>query len=275
MNRRRFLATGAAAAAGAAAASTARTAGAAQPAAPPAARQLYEVRTYELRNDLAPARAHAFFAEQLVPALARAGAAPVGAFTPELGMRTPSVVLVIPHATPAGLVAVPERLAADARFRPAMQAFERGAGGPPYVRYESALYRAFAGHPRLEAPPAAAPPAGGGSPARLFELRTYEAPNAAGLAAKVRMFDEEEIRIFRAVGMAPVFFGEAVAAPRMPQLTYMLAFDDMAARDRAWRAFGGHPDWQRIRTRAGWTDPEAVSGIAASLLRPTAYSGVR
>jgi hypothetical protein len=269
MNRRRFLATGAAAAAGAA---TARTAGAAQPAA----RQLYELRTYELRNDLAPARAHAFFAEQLVPALARAGAAPVGAFTPEMGMRTPSVVLVIPHATPAGLVAVPERLAADARFRPAMQAFERGSGGPPYVRYESALYRAFAGHPRLEAP-TSAPTAAGGSPApgRLFELRTYEAPNAAGLAAKVAMFNEEEIRIFRAVGMAPVFFGEAIAAPRMPQLTYMLAFDDMAARDRAWRAFGGHPDWERIRTRAGWTDPEAVSGITASFLRPTAYSGVR
>jgi len=109
----------------------------------------------------------------------------------------------------------------------------------------------------------------------VYELRTYEAPSEAGLRAKVAMFDEEEIRIFRAVGLAPVFFGTAVAGARLPHLAYMLAFDDAAARAAAWSRFGAHPDWQRIRGRPGWTDPEAVSNIRAAFLRPTASSAVR
>ena len=50
------------------------------------------------------------------------------------------------------------------------------------------------------------------------------------------MFDEGEIAIFRKVGMIPVFFGEALAGGNLPQLTYLLAYDDMAARDKSWAA---------------------------------------
>jgi hypothetical protein len=89
------------------------------------------------------------------------------------------------------------------------------------------------------------------------------------------MFDQEEIRIFRDVGMAPVFFGAAVAGTRLPHLAYIVGFDDAAARAAAWSRFGSHPDWQRIRTRPGWTDPEAVSTILAAFLRPTGFSAVR
>ena len=239
-------------------------------AAEPDGRAVYELRTYELRNDLAPDRAGAFFDQHLVPALARAGAGPVGSFTPELGLPTPSRLLLVPYASMTAMAAAADRLDGDRRFRSARDAFER-AGGPPYVRYDSAVYRAFAGHPRLEVPA----PAAAGRPARLFELRTYEAPSEAGLRAKVAMFDEEEIRLFRAVGLAPVFFGTAVAGARLPHLAYMLAFDDAAARAAAWSRFGAHPDWQRIRGRPGWTDPEAVSNIRAAFLRPTASSAVR
>ena len=165
-------------------------------------------------------------------------------------------------------VAAQARLEADAAYQRAAAEWERG--GLPYVRYETALYRAFAGHPRLEPPPAAA-----GGPARLFELRTYEAPNESGLRRKIAMFDQEEIRIFRASGFAPVWFGEAIAGTRLPHLTYMVGFADMEARNRAWSAFGSNPDWQRIRVRPGWTDPETVSVIRAAFLRPTSFSDVR
>ena len=266
MHRRHFVKAGLAGAA-LTAAGPAAASGAADAAD---ARMLYELRTYELRNDLAPGRAGDFFEQHLVPAFRRAGVAQVASFTPDMGMPTPSVVLIIPYASTAEMGAVAERLEADAALRAARDAWERSAGGPPYVRFDSALYRAFAGHPRLEVPPA--PAAGGG---RLFELRTYEAPNEAGLRAKVAMFDQEEIRIFREAGFRPVFFGAAIAGTRLPHLAYMIAFDDVAARNAAWGRFGSHPDWQRIRGRPGWTDPEAVSVIRAAFLRPTRYSAVR
>lgn len=239
------------------------------PAPGAADRALYELRTYELRNDIQPARAGAFFEREYAPALRRAGAAHVAAFTPDVGMPTASVVLLVEYAGAAAHAAAADRLAADAAFRAASDTWERGPG-LPYVRYDVALYRAFAGHPRLEVPPGAP-----GRPPRLFELRTYEAPNDLGLRNKVTMFNDEEIRIFRDVGMAPVFFGEAVAGTRLPHLAYLVGFDDLAARAAAWARFVASLDWARIRGRPGWTDPEAVSTIRAAFLRPTGYSDVR
>lgn len=275
MKRRRFVKTGLAGAAlGAAGALPLDAAPAA--AAPPgaAARTMYELRTYELRNDVVDvARTHQYVERQLVPALRRAGAGPVGVFTPDSGLPLPAIVLLIPYPALTDVGTAAERMAADTTFRAATDAWERGPGpgaALPYVRYDVALYRAFAGHPRLEVPPTAP-----SRPGRLFELRTYEAPSDVGLRAKMAMFDQEEIRIFREVGFAPVMFGEAVAGTRLPHLTYLVGFDDMAARTAAWGRFGAHPDWQRIRVRPGWTDPETVSVIRSAFLRPAGYSEVR
>jgi hypothetical protein len=186
-----------------------------------------------------------------------------------MGMPTPSVVLLVAYGSAADLATAADRLDADAALRAATAEWERG--GAPYVRYQASLYRAFAGHPRLERGPAPAAGRGG----RLFELRTYEAPHVTGLRNKIDMFNQEEIRIFREAGFANVWFGEAIAGTRLPHLAYMVAFDSMDARNKAWGAFVAHPDWQRVRVRPGWTDPEAVSVIHQAFLRPTEGSDVR
>ena len=277
MQRRQFLTSSLA---GAALSATGATPVAAMMAGD---REVYELRTYELRNDLDVARSQEFFAQHLVPALRRAGAGAIGAFTPDSGLPLPAMVLLVAYPSLAAVDVAAQRLAADTTFRAAMDAWERGptagggaSGGParpvglPYVRYEVALYRAFAGHPSLEVPPT-----GAGRAPRLFELRTYEAPSDEGLRAKVAMFEQAEIGIFRASGFAPVMFGTAMAGQRLPHLTYMIAFDDMAARDAAWGRFGSNPEWQRIRVRPGWTDPETVSVIRSAFLRPAPFSDVR
>jgi hypothetical protein len=89
------------------------------------------------------------------------------------------------------------------------------------------------------------------------------------------MFNQEEIKIFRDCGFAPVFFGEGVFGRRLPRLTYLVGFDNMASREKAWDAFRVNPDWARVRNKPGWTDPEAVSNIHAAFLRPTNYSQIR
>ena len=66
---------------------------------------------------------------------------------------------------------------------------------------ESSLMVAFTGMPRLDRPVDA--------PGRVFQLRTYESPSAKTGLKKIEMFnDAGEIRIFREVGLNPVFFGQ-------------------------------------------------------------------
>ena len=229
----------------------------------------YELRTYTLRNDLQPARLTDYVGQHLMPALQRGGLQSVGAFQVLSGMRSPSLILLLPHASLAEAQALSSRLSEDRALAAATQSME-ASGHIPYVRYQSTVLRAFDGHPRLEVPPTSATR----SP-RIFELRVYESPTTTSLRQKIEMFNQEEIRIFRACGFAPVFFGETLFGGEMPNLTYLIGFDDMAAREKAWDTFRAHPDWLRIKGRPGWTDPEAVSNITTVFLRPASFSSIR
>ena len=201
--------------------------------------QYYELRTYQLRNG---------FSKRALPAKP-AGVGPVGVFTPVIGENTPSVVVLLTHESFADVERAP-----DFDF--------------DYVRYDRTILRAFPGRPRLQTPPPAKSP-------RIFELRTYESNNAATLRRKIDMFDQGEAAIFERLGMRPVFFGEAIAGAKLPHLTYMLSFDDLAARDRLWQSFGSDPEWQKLRAQPGLSDADIVSNISNVILRPASISDLR
>lgn len=229
----------------------------------------YELRTYELRSDINPARLRAFYKDALLPALTRAGAGTVGLFSPDTGFPSQSLVALIEYPSIAAVDAVAQRLDADAAYTEARRAFETAAD-LPYVRYDARLMRAFSGHPAIEVPPVDAD-----RPPRMFELRTYEARSADALAHKVAMFNDAEIAIFRQIGMTPVFFGENLFGTRLPSLTYMLTFDDLAARQKAWATFRTHPDWQRVSKDPRWNVLGNVSVTNVAYLTPLSFSPVR
>ena len=259
MDRRDFLRTGIAAGVIPATGLTATQQG----------RQFYELRIYELRSDIQPARIQAFFGEHLVPAMRSHGSGPVGVFAPEAGLPREALVVLASYPSFAAVQEVGARLQGDQDHLRAARAFEAGAGFP-YVRYEARLMEAFSAHPRVEVPAIHA-----GRAPRLFEMRTYESRNAVTLATKIDQFNQGEIDIFRKSGMAPVFFGENRFAPRLPSLSYMVAFDDMAARQQAWATFRAHPEWLRMRDDPRWNVEGAVSTSHIVLMQPTAYSEIR
>jgi hypothetical protein len=119
------------------------------------------------------------------------------------------------------------------------------------------------------------PPSGEKRAPRIFELRMYESNNATTLARKIKMFNQGEAGIFKRLGMQPVFFGETIVGSKMPNLVYMLSFDDLAARERLWKAFGSDPEWQKLRSQPGYADAEIVSNISNSILRPLPFSDIR
>jgi hypothetical protein len=61
----------------------------------------------------------------------------------------------------------------------------------------------------------------------------------------------------------------------MPNLTYLIPFDDLAAREKAWNAFGSDPEWLKVRKESVDRDGQIASILQISLFKATAYSPVR
>lgn len=230
----------------------------------------YELKRYQLRNGPQARRLDEFLRELAIPALNLCGVQPVGAFSVLLGDVTPCVYALLRHRSLDSVVAVRNWLAADAEFQKAAAFFrEAPATDPPFVRMESSLLLAFEGMPELEVPLEAQ-----GNRPRIFELRRYESHSEAALKTKIEMFNGAEIAIFRRTGLQPVFFGETLIGARQPNLTYLLTFESMAARERSWAAFREDPEWRQLWSTPGLTDPEIVSNVTSILLRPAPYSQI-
>lgn len=259
MKRRNFVAT---------AATSSILAGAQNSPAQPG---VIELRYYRMRNgaDTQRVRLTEMMAKHYLPALARAGSGPAGAFLVTVGEQTPSMLVVAGFASLADMEQVKAKMQADPAFTKAAESFY-SQSGLPYVRSEAHILRAFAGFPKIEVPQTSAD-----RPARLFELRTYESNTPFSLRKKIKMFEDGEIDIFRKTGLQPVFFGQMIAGPRMPNLTYMLAYDDMASREKNWRTFVAHPEWKKLAATPGLSDAEVVSNITNSMLSPIPGSAIR
>jgi len=233
-------------------------------------REYYELRRYQLRRGPQQPTINDYFRDANIPALNRLGIKPVGVFNTSIGPGSPSLYVLAPHPSAESAVTIHDRIASDPEYSRAGAAFINATPTEPsYERVETWLFAAFAGMPKLEAPPGAAE-----NPPRIFELRTYESHSKKAHRAKVGMFNNGEIAIFRRTGLRPVFFGETMVGAGQPSLTYMLTFADMEERSRAWAAFGADPEWKKLSSTPGLTDPEIVSNITNLILSPAPYSQI-
>lgn len=233
-------------------------------------RQFYELRLYHLRRGPQQEMFDRFFRDAAIPALNRAGIAQVGVFSVMVGPESPTMYVLLVHPSLDSVTTMRTRLDDDGEFQKAGAEFLNApASSPAYVRVESSLMMAFEGMPKLEAPSF---PGGGAS--RIFELRTYESHSRKAHLKKVEMFNRWEMAIFRRTGLPPVFFGQTLIGTRLPNLTYMLGFENSQQRDKGWSTFGADPEWKKLRSTPGYTDAEIVCAISNPLLRPMAYSQI-
>lgn len=231
-----------------------------------AAREFYEIRRYALQIGDKRVAAHAYLRDALVPALNRAGLEPVGVLDTLLG-DVPTVVVIIPHRSLESAVTLPTRLLDDAEHRRIGGPFlDAPSSSPAFVRLETSLLIAFEQMPRLELPDR--------TRRRVFELRRYESHNELALRTKIEMFNAGEIALFRRIGFRPVFFGETLFGSRMPNLEYLITFDDLATRERLWREFGGDPEWKKMSAIAKYQDNLILSHISATILSSAPYSQI-
>jgi hypothetical protein len=238
----------------------------------PSGKELYELRLYSFASAGKRDAFDAFLKEAAVPALNGIGIAPVGVFLmrPDENrgakMSPESLYVLLPHKTPESVLSMTERLSWDDRLVAAgSPVLEAPKDDPAYTRFESSLLLAFDGMPRIAVPSKAA--------GRILQLRIYESHSVERHVKKVEMFNAGgEIEIFLRTGLNPVFFGQAVIGSKLPNLTYMLGFDSLEAKDAAWKAFGADPAWKRLRSDEAYRD--TVSNITNLILRPAASSQI-
>jgi hypothetical protein len=230
------------------------------------AREFYQLRKYSLQTGPQLALTQSYFEHALTPALNRMGITQIGAFKLDVGPETPTYYLLIPATSVEQLVTLDTRLAEDTEFLKASTSFwEAPASAPAFARVESSLMSAFAGWPKLVAPK---------TEKRIFQLRTYESAGYAAHVRKVQMFNEAEIGIFTRTGLAPVFFGDTLIGHRMPSLTYMLTFADVADLNAKWAVFASDPAWKELSHRPQNADAEIVSNISNLYLSPLSCSQI-
>jgi hypothetical protein len=238
-------------------------------------RQFFELRSYTLKPDKQKVL-DGYLRDALIPALNRFGIKQVGVFhempapaSPAPASPAPSAPVMhvlIPYQSAAQMAGATAVLATDAEYlKAAADYLAIPATDPVYDRIDSSLLRAFETMPKLESP---------SKRGQLFNLRIYESHNEAAGQKKIEMFNKGEIAIFRRVGLTPVLFGEAVLGSRLPNLTYLLAFNDDAARTEAWNKFRADPEWIKLKAIPEYEDKRIVSKITNKLLQPAEYSQV-
>jgi hypothetical protein len=266
MNRRQFISLSSAAGLAAATSTTSAAESGSE-------REYYEIRQYLIEKEEQKKGLDDFFKNAAIPALNRLGVKPVGVFYPgaaAAGQPAPlgPVYVIMRHPSAESAATLVDRLASDSEFQSAGADYLNAtAGSPAYKRIESSLMVAFQGMPRLERPVQ--------GPGRIFQLRTYESPSERTNFKKIEMFEQAgEIQIFREVGLNPVFFGRALVGKKMPNLTYMLGFKSLEDQQAAWKKFGSHPDWKRLKDMQEYADKSILCGITNISLIPAEYSQI-
>ncbi len=269
MKRRQFLAVSAAALAAVAAHPAVRAAEA------PGEQQGIELRIYHFASAEKQKAFEKFLAEVAIPAYNRIGIQPVGVFkmlardntkSPKLETDSTDLYVLLPHKSAESLLTMETRLAADEAYQkagaPILMCPQKD---PAYTRYESTLMLGFTHCPTVQQISRAE--------TRILQLRIYESHSSEKALKKIQMFNEGgEIAIFKRCGMQPVFFGQALAGAKLPNLTYMLSFDNEEAQKAAWGKFGQDPDWKKISKDDYYKD--TVSNITNLILRPAAGSQI-
>ena len=232
-------------------------------------REYFEFRQYRLHTGSKKNLVGDFLRQVGIPAMNRIGIGPVGVFVGKYGPSNGTLYVMLVHKSLESVVTSSARLLADDKYcKDGADFVNASLSDSAYVRMESSLMAAFRDMPQLRVPKQKL-----GNEPRIFELRTYESHSIKASKKKIEMFNEGgEIAVFNKTGLSPVFFGETIVGPQMPNLTYMLVFDDLTDRDAKWKVFGADPEWKKLSSDPQYKD--TVSNITDIILRPTPYSQI-
>lgn len=242
----------------------------AQPAAAQDERKtrLYLLETFQLKHGTQLSRLHDYLSRAALPALGKVHAGPKIVLEALVAPHMPQVAFIMGFQSIEEMWSVRSRLRQDQELRKAFEAWEHGPE-PAFEHQTNVLLEATDYSPEIEEP--GTPPK---SP-RIFELRVYHSPTWRQLRALHERFAGPELKIFHRVGVHPLLYTSTIIGPNMPNLTYLTPFDDLAAREKAWAAFGADPEWVKVRRESIEQHGQIASVIQIALYRAAPYSPIQ
>jgi len=233
-------------------------------------RHFYQLKIYTFENEAQEKATDLYLEYTLIPALNRQMIETVGVFKNRKDTEADTIrktYVLIPFISLFQFQSLNQQLNLDDLYLWDGETYiDASHTDPPYQRIESILLKSFDDMLMLTPTPIEGP-----KEDRIYELRSYESATEKIYANKMEMFNEGgEIELFKELDFHPVFFGEVIAGPKMPNLMYMTTHKNIAERDENWKRFSDSPGWKEMSSMDKYQNN--VSHIDITFLYPTQYS---
>jgi hypothetical protein len=229
--------------------------------------RFYTLEQLFCKNGTQIPRIHEFMSKTMLPALEKVHRGPKLCLEALVAPHMPQFAAIFGFNSLDQMWATHTKVLGDAEVLKGYAEFESGPE-PPFEHQTNSLLQASDYSPEIAASDAGAPP-------RIFELRTYHSPTGRQLVALHERFAGSEIPIFHRCGIHPLLYTSTIFGANVPNLTYLIPFENLAAREKAWSAFAADPDWIKVRKESIDKHGQISSVMQISLYKATSYSPVR
>lgn len=107
----------------------------------------------------------------------------------------------------------------------------------------------------------------------IYELRIYRTMPGR-LPDLLARFERHTLKIWERLGIRQAGFWTTLVGESSYDLTYMLAWESLAERERKWSAFMADAEWQTVRA-ATERDGAINANVSNQILLPTSFSAVK
>ena len=107
----------------------------------------------------------------------------------------------------------------------------------------------------------------------IMEMRVYRCLPGR-LPALMKRFDMLTLKLWEKHGIKQAGFFTTLVGESNQELTYILAWESLADREKKWGAFATDPEWLAARAKTE-EDGQIVGNIVNQLLVPTAFSAMK
>ena len=107
----------------------------------------------------------------------------------------------------------------------------------------------------------------------IYETRVYRCLPGR-LPALLKRFEDVTIKLWEKHGIKQAGFFTTLIGESNQELTYFLAWESLADREKKWTAFQSDQDWISARAKSE-ADGQIIGNIVSQLLAPTAFSAVK
>jgi hypothetical protein len=107
----------------------------------------------------------------------------------------------------------------------------------------------------------------------IYEMRVYRCVPGR-LPALLKRFEQTTLKLWEKHGIRPSGFFTTLVGESNQELTYLLAWESLAEREKKWNAFAADPEWLAARAKSE-EDGQIVGNIVNQILAPTAFSTMK